>query len=66
MHTKIEKENIFIGIIFLLILLFFLLYIQVKVSSKSEGIESFPSSYQPYIKELINTLIGSLLHYIQN
>ncbi len=30
-----------------------LLYLQVKASTKTQGIESFPDSYQPYLRELV-------------
>lgn len=39
-------------IIFLIILSIFLIYNKVNASTKLQGIENFPASYQPYLKEL--------------
>lgn len=47
-----KKKWIFTSILFLLILIGLFLYFQVVASSKLNGIENFPSSYQPYLKEL--------------
>ena len=47
-----KKKYIFIGILFLLILAGLFIYFQVTASTKLDGIESFPTSYQPYLKEL--------------
>ena len=50
-----KKKYIFIGILFLLMYIVFVLYTQVKASLKQEGIENFPKSYQPYLLELSKT-----------
>lgn len=42
----------FIIIIFLIILSFLLIFNKVNASDKLQGIENFPSNYQPYLKEL--------------
>ncbi len=47
-----KKKYWFITILFLLMSVSLFLYFQVMASTKLEGIESFPSSYQPYLKEL--------------
>lgn len=47
-----KRKYIFISILFLLMLTSLFLYFQVVASTKLEGIESFPSSYQPYLREL--------------
>lgn len=47
-----KKKYIFISILFLLMSISLFLYFQVTASLKLEGIESFPVSYQPYLKEL--------------
>lgn len=49
---KNKKKYIFICSLFLLILVGLFFYSKVKASSKLEGIESFPSSYRPYLIEL--------------
>lgn len=48
----VKKKYFFIGILFLLMSISLVLYFQVTASTKLEGIESFPSSYQPYLREL--------------
>lgn len=50
---KNKKKFIFICILFLLISIGIVIYFQVTASTKLEGIESFPSSYQPYLRELV-------------
>jgi len=50
---KGKRKYIFISIVFVLILLGLFFYFQVIASSKLEGIENFPSSYQPYLRELL-------------
>ena len=47
-----KNKFIFISILFLLISICIVIYFQVTASTKLEGIESFPSSYQPYLREL--------------
>lgn len=49
-----KKKYLFISILFLLITATFLIYDKVHASTKLQGIENFPSSYQPYLKELLN------------
>lgn len=49
---KNSKKYIFISILFVLILVSLVLYFQVSASDKKDGIESFPDSYQPYLREL--------------
>ncbi len=49
---KNDKKKIYISIIFLIITIILLFYLQVKASTKLEGIENFPQSYQPYLREL--------------
>lgn len=49
--TKIE--HIVIIIIFLLFIIFIYNYNQTIASTKLNGIENFPSSYQPYLTELL-------------
>lgn len=46
------KKVIFVSILFLLMSVSLFLYFQVVASSKLEGIDSFPASYQPYLREL--------------
>ena len=46
------KKIIFIAILFLLMSISLFLYFQVVASTKLEGIDSFPASYQPYLREL--------------
>ncbi len=47
------KKKVWFGIIlFLLISGSLFLYFQVQASTKLDGIESFPTSYQPYLREL--------------
>ncbi len=48
-----KKKYIFISILFLLISVGLFLCFQVIASSKLDGIENFPSSYQPYLRELV-------------
>jgi len=48
-----SKRQIFFYIITLLtICIAFIIYSNVEASTKKDGIDSFPSSYQPYLKEL--------------
>ena len=47
-----KRKYIFISILFLLISVVLFIYFQVVASSKLDGIDNFPSSYQPYLKEL--------------
>ncbi len=47
-----KKKYILVSILFLFIFTSFCLYFNVIASTKQEGIENFPSSYQPYLKEL--------------
>ena len=47
-----KKKYIFISILFLLISVSLFIYFKVTASTKLEGIESFPESYQPYLREL--------------
>ena len=47
-----KKKVLFISILFLLMSVSLFLYFQVTASTKLEGIDSFPSSYQPYLREL--------------
>ncbi len=49
---KKSRKYIFIGILFILISISLFLYFQVSASEKKDGIENFPSNYQPYLKEL--------------
>lgn len=51
-NLKNKKKYIFISILFLLILAILFIYFQVVASSKVDGIDNFPSSYQPYLREL--------------
>jgi len=48
----LKKKYIFISILFLFIFASLCLYFKVIASTKSEGIESFPISYQPYLREI--------------
>lgn len=53
---KIEKnkiKHIIISMLFLLTIISVSIYLKTNASTKLEGIESFPSSYQPYLKELL-------------
>lgn len=53
---KIEKNKIkyiIISMLFLLIIIIISIYLKTNASTKLEGIERFPSSYQPYLKELL-------------
>lgn len=43
----------FIIIIFLIILSILLIFNKVSASNKLQGIENFPSNYQPYLRELV-------------
>ena len=47
-----KKKYIFIAILFCLISVGLFLYFQVVAVSQYEGIQNFPASYQPYLKEL--------------
>ena len=47
-----KKKGIFILILFLLMSISLFLYFQVTASTKLEGIDHFPASYQPYLREL--------------
>lgn len=47
-----KKKYLFIAILFLLMSISLFLYFQVIASTKLDGIESFPTSYQPYLREL--------------
>ena len=47
-----KKRYFFISILFVLISISLFLYFGVMASTKIEGIESFPNSYQPYLEEL--------------
>lgn len=47
-----KKKYLFIGILFLLMSISLFFYFQVTASTKLEGIENFPESYQPYLEEL--------------
>lgn len=51
---KIKNKILFISIVilFLLLLVGLLIYSKVDASTKLNGIENFPSSYQPYLIEL--------------
>lgn len=51
---KIKNKIIYFSIIIIVILLLITLYIfyEVKASTKKDGINNFPSSYQPYLREL--------------
>lgn len=51
-NSKRIKKYVFISILFLLISISLVLYFQVSASNKLDGIENFPSNYQPYLKEL--------------
>lgn len=53
---NIEKNKIkyiIISILFLVILVSISIYFRATASTKLEGVESFPSSYQPYLRELL-------------
>lgn len=51
---RIRKDHfIIISMSFILILLAMVIGLEVKASIKLEGISNFPSSYQPYLKELL-------------
>lgn len=47
-----KRKYLFVAILFLLMSVSLFLYFQVIASTKLDGIESFPTSYQPYLKEL--------------
>ena len=47
-----KKKVLFTSILFLLMSVSLFLYFQVTASTKLDGIDSFPSSYQPYLREL--------------
>lgn len=49
---KSKRKYILIGILFLFSIIGVFLYFQVNASNKANGIENFPSSYQPYLEEL--------------
>lgn len=50
---RVKRKYIFIGILFLFIIISLFCYFKVHASNKLEGIENFPNSYQPYLKELV-------------
>ncbi|MCI9063526.1 MAG: hypothetical protein HFJ17_02855, partial [Clostridia bacterium] len=54
-NLEYKKKFIILGsiIIFLVIILAVFIYSDVVASTKKEGIDSFPSSYQPYLRELV-------------
>lgn len=45
-------KYIFISVLFVLILMSIVIHFRVEASNKLDGIESFPSNYQAYLKEL--------------
>ena len=47
-----KNKNIIISIILIAITITIFFYFQVKASTKLQGIENFPETYQPYLKEL--------------
>ena len=47
-----KRKYIIISFLFFLMFSSMFLYFQVKASTKTEGIDSFPDSYQPYLREL--------------
>lgn len=47
-----KKKCFLITILFLIICILLFFYFQVKASTKLQGIENFPTTYQPYLKEL--------------
>lgn len=49
---KNKKKYFFVGILLFLIPSCIFIYYEVSASSKLDGIEAFPSSYQPYLYEL--------------
>ena len=49
---KNKKKYIFIGILFLFLFIGIVIYYQVIASEKTNGIETFPESYQGYLTEL--------------
>ena len=49
---KKKKKSIFIGILFLLLFIGIVIYDQAIASEKTNGIETFPESYQGYLTEL--------------
>ncbi len=49
---KKSRKYIFIGILFILISISIVIHFRVQASNKIDGIENFPSSYQPYLIEL--------------
>ena len=51
-NNRMKKIFIFVSFLFLLIISIFFIYSKVVASSKLEGIESFPDSYKPYLKEI--------------
>lgn len=51
-RLKKASKYIFVIILFLLISICLFFYFKSNASSKSNGIESFPSSYRPYLNEL--------------
>ncbi len=50
---KIKKKYIFFGILIITILLTITIYLGVQASNITQGIESFPNSYQAYLKEIV-------------
>lgn len=54
MRTKnIKKKIICISLTFLVFFIISLINSEVNASTKLEGIENFPNSYQPYLRELV-------------
>ncbi len=51
-HLKKIMQYIILCILFILLLLATAFAIEVQASTKLDGIENFPSSYQPYLKEI--------------
>lgn len=51
-HFKKSMQYIILCILFIILLLATAFAIEVQASTKLDGIENFPSSYQPYLKEI--------------
>lgn len=47
-----KKRYIFFSILFLFIFASMFIYFNTQASTKTDGIESFPASYQPYLREI--------------
>ena len=47
-----KKKFIWIGVLLLGMVISLFLYFRVEASTKLNGIENFPTSYQPYLKEI--------------